>query len=97
MFFCRDEVLHRLLSGSENQKYKFFYSTYTFHTSMANFTPPKLSSRFQMSYKEDEREFYEEIENNLMQVLHITKRCDLHKKAVKVLEQVVKSQTLSLL
>ena len=63
---------------------------------MAVFTPPKLSARFQMSYKEDEREFYEEIENNLMQVLHITKRCDLPKKAVKFLAQVVKSQTLSL-
>ena len=63
---------------------------------MANFTPPKLSSRFQMSYKEDEVEFYEEKENNLMQKLHITKRCDLHKKAVKVLDNVVKSQTLSL-
>ena len=31
---------------------------------MAVFPPPKLSARFQMSYKEDEREFYEEIENN---------------------------------
>ena len=63
---------------------------------MAKFTAPKLSSRFQMSYKENEVEFYEELENRLMEVLHITKRCDLHKKAVKVLDNVVKSQTLSL-
>ena len=64
---------------------------------MSNFTPPKLSSRFQMSYKADEVEFFEQMENDLMQKLHITKRCDLHKKAIRVLEQVVKSQTLSLL
>ena len=64
---------------------------------MSNFTPPKLSSRFQMSYKADEVEFFEQMENDLMKKLHITKRCDLHKKAIRVLEQVVKSQTLSLL
>ncbi len=63
---------------------------------MANFTPPKLSSRFQMSYKEDEVEFYEEKENNLMQKLHITKRCDLHKHAIRVLDNVVHSKELAL-
>ena len=56
---------------------------------------PKLSPRFQMSYKQDEVEFYEKLENNLMDVLQISKRCDLHKKAVKVLDNVVKYQTLS--
>ena len=68
---------------------------------MANFTPPKLSSRFQMSYKADEVEFFEQMENDLMQKLHITTRCDLHKKAIKVLDKVVQqeqqSQILSLL
>ena len=49
-----------------------------------------------MSYKEDEVEFYEEKENNLMQKLHITKRCDLHKKAIRVLDNVVHTQELSL-
>ena len=63
---------------------------------MQNFTAPKLSKRFQMSYKEHDVKYYEEMENNLMELLHITKRCDLHKKAVKVLDNVVKSQTLSL-
>ena len=65
------------------------------------FTPPKLSSRFQMSYKANEVEYYEQMENDLMQKLHITTRCDLHKKAIKVLNKVVQqnqlSQTLSLL
>ena len=46
---------------------------------MAVFTPPKLSARFQMSYKEDEREFYEEIENN---IALISDNLDLLRRAV---------------
>ena len=53
---------------------------------MAMFTAPKLSKRFQMSYKENEVEYYEKMENDLMEKLCIPKRCDLHKAAIKKLD-----------
>ena len=62
---------------------------------MAMFTAPKLSKRFQMSYKEHEVKYYEEMENNLMELLHITKRCDLHKTAIKKLDAICNPRTYS--
>ena len=62
---------------------------------MQNFTAPKLSKRFQMSYKEHEVEYYEQMENNLMELLHITKRCDLHKTAIKKLDAICNPRTYS--
>ena len=53
------------------------------------FTAPKLSKRFQMSYKENEVEFYNDLENNLMETLCITTRSELHKAAIRKLDSIV--------
>ena len=58
-----------------------------FNTSMPLIKPPKLSKRFQMSYKEDEVDFFEQVENELMERLKIKTRCGLHKIAILNFEE----------
>ena len=42
-----------------------------------------------MSYKENEVEFYNDLENNLMETLCITTRAELHKAAIRKLDSIV--------
>ena len=61
-----------------------FYTPYLLLINMAEF--PTKPSRFQMSFKKKERNFYVETENQLMEELHIPTKSDLYKYSLKFLK-----------